>query len=190
MTMQPHIRRVCKAANFSLHKIGRIRKYLDQASAERLVHAFVSSRLDMNNGILYGLPENAIAPLQRVQNTAARVICRKRRYEHITPTLKALHWLPVRSRIEFKILLMCFKALNGLAPGYLASMLRFGTSERLTRSCCSERLLPPRSRTKFGDRSFRHAAPTLWNKLPSHIKEAQSVNQFKRLLKSFLFNSK
>ena len=76
MNMQTQVKMVCKAANASLYKIGRIRKHLDQRSTERLIHAFISSRLDCNNGLLYGLPQKTIAPLQRIQNRAARIASR------------------------------------------------------------------------------------------------------------------
>ena len=116
MTMESHIGRVCKSAGFALHQIGRLRKFLDRTSAERLVNALIFSRLDGNNGLLFGLPEKTIARLQRIQNAAARMVCRKRKRDHITSSLKSLHWLPVKSRIDFKILLICYKALHGFAP--------------------------------------------------------------------------
>ena len=122
--MKDHIRKQCKAMYFALHRIGRIRKFLDQQSVERLVHAYVTSRLDMCNGLLYGLPYSTIAPLQRVQNSAARLVCCKRKSDHITPILKQLHWLPVKCRIEFKVLVTCYRALHGLAPQYISSLLQ------------------------------------------------------------------
>lgn len=189
MSMDIHIGKVCQSAGFALYQIGRLRKFLDKPSSERLVHAFISSRLDGNNGVLFGLPEKTLARLQRIQNAAARIVCRQKKRDHITPTLKSLHWLPVKGRINFKILLICYKALHGLAPQYIKSLLKQGSSVRLTRSSSSERLLPRRSRTKYGDRCFSYAAPTLWNALPSNIKAAKSVIQFKTLLKTHLFRS-
>jgi hypothetical protein len=103
--MQMHVKMMCKAANSSLYKIGRISKHLDQRSTERLIHAFISSCLDCNNNLLYGLPQKTIAPLQRIQNRAARIVSRTKKWDHITPVLQNLHWLPVRQRIDFKILL-------------------------------------------------------------------------------------
>ena len=81
-----------------------------------VLHAFVTSRIDYCNGLLYGLPDCEIAKLQRVQNAAARMLMSYKKYDHITPVLINLHWLPVRYRINFKILLLTFKALYGMAP--------------------------------------------------------------------------
>ena len=83
----------------------------------------VTSRLDYSNGLLYGIPKSAVSILQSVQNSAAHIIVTKTApREHITPVLKELHWLPVDRRIEYKILLYAYKALNGLAPEYLSSL--------------------------------------------------------------------
>ena len=187
MDMRAHIKSVCKAANFNLYKIGRIRKFLDRSSVERLVHALVISKLDMNNGLLYGLPDNVLAPFQRVQNSAARLICGIKKRDHITPVLKDLHWLPVRSRIIFKVLLLCFKAKCGSAPAYLSCCLQQQSRVRLTRSSCSELLIVPRTKSRYGDRSFSVAGPKLWNQLPPQIRSITDVDQFKSALKSWLF---
>ena len=103
LTLQKHIKNVCKSASWGIYKIGEIRRLLDKASTERLVHAFVSSRLDYCNSLLAGLPISHISPLQRIQNSAARLITLSRKYDHISPVLRSLHWLPVHSRITFKI---------------------------------------------------------------------------------------
>ena len=81
-----------------------------------MIHAFVSSRLDYCNSLLYGLPQVQIDKIQRVQNAAARLIFEQPKFCHITPVLSQLHWLPIKYRIEFKILLMTFKAIHGMAP--------------------------------------------------------------------------
>jgi hypothetical protein len=88
--------------------LGRIRKCLSSDNLKRLVNALHDiSHLDYCNGLLYGLPDKDISKLQRVQNSAARLITGTRRNEHITPVLKALHWLPwlpIEFRLTFKIL--------------------------------------------------------------------------------------
>ena len=147
------------------------------------MHAFVSSKLDVNNGLLY----DVTAPMQKVQNSAARLICGIKKRDHITPTLRELHWLPVKCRIEFKILLTCFKARCGIAPSYLSCLLKNQTRARQTRSSSSELLIVPRSKTGYGDRSFSVAAPKLWNRLPLEIRSIRTINSFKTALKSWLF---
>ena len=123
LTLQQHIRNTCKSASWGICKIGKIRRYLDRTSTERLVHAFVSSHLDYCNSLLAGLPNSHIAPLQRIQNTAARLVTRTKRTEHITPILQSLHWLPIQQRISFKILLLVFKIIHKLAPAYLQELV-------------------------------------------------------------------
>jgi len=92
--------------------------YLSRDSSETLIHAFVSSRLDYCNSLLYGLPQVQIDKIQRVQNAAARLTFEQPKFCHTTPVLSQLHWPPIKYRIEFKILLMTFKAIHGMAPDY------------------------------------------------------------------------
>ena len=102
MSMDNHIAAICKSAFYHLRNISRIRKYLSFHTAETLVHAFVSSRLDFCNSLLFGLPKQTLKKLQHVQNVAARIVTLTRKYEHITPVLYNLHWLPIEERIIFK----------------------------------------------------------------------------------------
>ena len=171
---------------FHIRNISHIRKYLDQASTETLVHAFITSKLDNLNSLLFGLPEYQIEKLQKIQNAAAKLILRKKKFDHVTPLLQELHWLPVKKRIVFKILLLTYKALNGMAPGYLKDLLKPKADQRL-RSAANGELVVPRVRTKLGQRRFGVAAPRLWNQLPLYMRNAQSVEIFKKYLKTHLF---
>ncbi len=92
------------------------------SNAEMLIHAFMTSRLDYWS-LLGGCSARLINKLQRVQNAAVRVLTRTRKYDHISPVLSTLHWLPIKHCIDFKILLITYKALNGLAPQYLSELL-------------------------------------------------------------------
>ena len=111
------------AAFYYLYNIRRIRKYLSKECTETLIHAFISSRLDYCNSLLYGLPAYQIQKLQRVQNSAARLVFHESKFCDITPLLRALHWLPVAYRIVFKILLLTFKAIHKLAPTYISELV-------------------------------------------------------------------
>ena len=124
MNMAAHVSKAVKSANYHLRNIGRIRKYLTAESSKSAVISLVTSRFDYCNGLLCGIPEELICKLQRVQNIAARVITLTKKHDHITPVLKELHWLPVRKRIEFKILLLAYKCLHGTAPSYLSEILK------------------------------------------------------------------
>ena len=189
LTLVPHVNNISRLASHSIRNNGRIRKYLDRNSTEKLVHAFVSSRLDSNNSILYGLPKSELSKLQRIQNAAARLVTLSKKREHITPVLKDLHWLPVESRIIYKLMLLTFKALNNQAPKYLCELIFITKPSRSLRSNTSIVLHRKKANTvTYGQRSFQHAAPELWNQLPSHVKCATSLQQFKCLLKAHLFS--
>ena len=90
LTMPSHINKIGRSASLALRN-SRVRKYLNQQSAERLVHAFITSRLDYCSSLLYGLPAKEINKLQRLQNSAARLVTRSKIREHITPILFKLH---------------------------------------------------------------------------------------------------
>ena len=112
MAFIPHVTAVCKAASFHLQNIYKIRKYVNHDSTITVIHAFVTSKLDFCNALLYGLPKYVIKRLQHVQNSAARVIYLSRKFDQVTPLLIDLHWLPIEQGISFKILLITFKILH------------------------------------------------------------------------------
>ena len=124
LSMVEHITKASSAASFYLYNIRRIRKYLSKENTETPIHAFVSSRIDYCNSLLYGVPNCHLHKLQWVQNAAARLIFEESKYCHVTPLLKALHWLPVKYRIIFKVLLinLIFKAIHGLVPVYISEL--------------------------------------------------------------------
>ena len=181
--MATHITKICASSFYYIYNIRRIRKYLSQQSTETLVHAFITSRLDYCNGLLYGLPDCLLNKLQRVQNACARLILKEQKFCHITPLIFKLHWLPIRYRIEFKILLITFKILNFLVPSYLSSLISLRPPSKYNLRNSSDKLLLShpsfRSKATLGDRSFTCAAPKLWNELPLDIRSARTVNIFK-----------
>ena len=187
--MKPNISNICKTASLSLSRIGTLYRYLDKNTILKLVHAFISSKLDYCNSILFGLPDREINRLQSIQNAAARLVSGTKKHEHIVPVLKSLHWLPVKARIEYKILLITFKIIRGHCPSYLNSLISFSDCGYHLRSASSNLLQLPRSRLKFyGDRTFSYAAPRLWNSLPENIRKSISIEIFKKHIKTFLFN--
>ena len=114
INLEKHVMNTCKIAFFHLRNIAKIWNCLSQYEAEILVHAFISSKLDFCNALLYGLPQSVLDKLQYVQNCAVRLVSRTRSSEHITPVLRQLHWLPIKQRIRYKILLLTYKAMNGI----------------------------------------------------------------------------
>ena len=160
-------------------------------SAEALIHSFISSRIDYCNSLLYGVPKCHIDKLQRVQNAAARLVMQVK-FCHITPVLHQLHWLPVLFRINFKVLLLTFKAIRKLAPSYINDLVKIKplNSRYGLRSNDGILLSHPnfKTLTALGDRACVASAPKLRNDLPSDIRMAKSVDTFKKLLKTHLFS--
>ena len=191
ISMTDHISKICSSSFYYLYNLRRIRKYLSNKSTESLVHAFISSRLDYCNSLLYGLPNCSLIKLQRVQNACARLVFAEGRYCHITPLLIKLHWLPIQSRIVFKILLLTFKILHGTAPTYLDSLISLKPQScyNLRSSCDTLLLKQPsfKSKVTLGDRLFTCAAPKLWNALPFEVRDSKSFDIFKSKLKTHLF---
>ncbi len=161
---------------------------LSMSNAETLIHAFMTSRLDYCNALLGGCSTRLINKLQLVQNAAARVLTRTRMYDHISPVLSTLYW-HYSQYSDFKILLITYKALNGLAPQYLSELLSQYSHSHPLRSQNSGHLIIPRiSKSTAGGRSFSYLAPKLWNNLPNTVREADTLCQFKSRLKTHLFN--
>ena len=134
-------------------------------TTEKLIHAFVTSRIDSCNALLFGIPEKDLSKLQTVQNCAARLIERAKRRDPVTPMLTRLHWLPVDKRI--------------------ASVLTPYLPQRNLRSSSKQLLVVPTSSTStYGDRAFASASPILWNKLPDNLKTETDTSSFMKSLKT------
>lgn len=182
-----HIKSVTKLAYYHLKNVARLRGLMSAQDLEKLVHAFITSRLDYCNGLLAGLPKKTVRQLQLVQNAVARVLTKTKKFEHITPILKSLHWLPVCQRIDFKILLLTYKSLHGLGPKYITDMLPLYKPSRPLRSSETNLLVIPRVNTKHGKAGFSYYATNSWNKLPEDLRLASTLTTFKTRLKTFMF---
>ena len=190
LNMEAQVTNICKSANFHLRNIGAIRSTLTDSSAEQLVHSFITSRLDYCNSLLIGLPDTQIKRLQRIQNNAARIVARIKKFDHVSQILSELHWLPVKKRIQFKMLLLTYRCLHGMAPQYLTELITPYEPSRQLRSSDKSLLTVPTSRLKtYGDKSFSVAAPKAWNKLPFDIRSQTTLEHFKKNLKTHLFGS-
>ncbi|KAI5623477.1 hypothetical protein C0J50_17264, partial [Silurus asotus] len=189
LSFNNHINQVTKTAFFHLRNIFKLRN-MSISDAEKLIHAFMTSRINYCNALLGGCPASLINKLQIIcQNAAARVLTRSRKYDHITPVLISLHWLPNKSCIDYKILLLTYKALNGLAPQYLSELLYQYDPSHLLRSKGAGYLLVPQiMKTTTGGRSFSYKAPQLWNSLPTSVWDSDTVSVFKSRLKTYLFS--
>ncbi len=182
------IQSTVKTYFFHLRNIARLRPMLNFTVAEMLVNSFVVSWLDYCNALLARASKSTLNKLQYVQNSAARILTGTRIGSHITPVLESLHWLPVRFRVDFKILMLAFKTLHGLAPHYLTELLHPYTPSRRLRSSQSNLLVVPQTRLRsMGDKAFLFYAPVLWNSLPLEFRGVQNYDGFKVQLKTYFF---
>ena len=138
---------------------------------------------------MYNLPDREIERLQRVQNCLARVVCKASRFSRSKPLLNFLHWLPVKYSMRFKLCIITFKAFLFYQPTYLFNYLVPLQNSRLLRSSNTNMLTVPRFRTKWGSMAFAVAAPSTWNSLLVNLSTASTVTSFKKMLKTFLFDS-
>ena len=190
LTMKSHVKKVCSSAMSALRQIGKIRGYLDETNTKRLIHSLVTSRLDSCNTLLKELPSSEIDKIQRIQNTAARIVEGSSHRSPIAPLLQKLHWLPIEKRIKFKIILLTFKLLSGSAPSYLTDLIHTYVPSRSLRSENQHLLQVPRFTTEhYGKRSFAVLAPTLWNNIPLCIRTEPSISLFISKLKTHLFTN-
>ena len=188
LNYKTHVTKKCSAAMANLQRIKSIRHLLNVSTTSSLCVSLCMSHLDYTNALLYGLPDATINKLQWVQNICAKLTLRKQHYNSPKQCLYQLHWLPIRSQIEFKILVLTHKCLNGNAPQYLRDLtVSLQPSRPGLRSAESNCLLIPKTKYKtFAARYFSVAAPTLWNQLPENIKIITDVLTFKKHLKRLL----
>ena len=152
----------------------------------------VVSHLDYCNTVLAGLPDIDIKRMQRAQNIAAKMILQRGKMDSSTQCLKELHWLPIRCRVKHKILTLVHKCLQGSAPGYLQKLLLAAECrcDGLQSESDTRKLFVPLVKRKtFAERSFAIQGPKLWNSLPLELRSITNTDNFKKQLKTHLFNN-
>jgi len=194
LSLKKHVTSVVQSCNHKMRQFGRLRPYLTYEAAKTVAVALILSKLDYCNSCLWGIDETQIQRLQVVQNTAARIVSRTRKRDHITPVLRDLHWLRVKQRIDYKVLSLSYQSFDKTAPSYLCNLVMEHqlATDLVLRSSGQSRLHVPmkganHKNVRHGRRSFSFAAPKLWNELPVGIRRAGSVTAFKRQLKTHLF---
>ena len=191
LQLREHAKRICRSSMSALKRISQIQNFLSLESTEKLIHAFVSSRIVSCNALLFGIPEKDISKLQIVQNSAARIVERARGRDLITPMLTRLHWLRVHvdKRIVYKIVLLCHKFIIHQSPTYLTNIITPYIPQRNLCSSNKHLLVVPSSSTcTYGDRTFASAAPILWKKLPDKLRAETDTGSFMKSLKTYLFS--
>ena len=189
LTMDNAVSNIRKCCYFEIRKIAQLRPYLTEQATIQLVISFVISRLDYCNSLFYNMTEENVKRLQLIQNHAARVVKNASKSCSASSLLFSLHWLPIKKRIVYKIAILTYNCLNDIdAPKYLKDMIEVYVPSRTLRSCKQSLLVVPKKNLKtYGERSFSYAAPNVWNKLPEKVKSAESLNVFKKNLKTYLF---
>ena len=176
---------------YYLRQFKVVRKHHDNEAMKSILQAFVASRLDYCNVLYAGIPGYMLNKIQRVQNCAARLYSRIGRRSSVRHVMRdELHWLPVQSRVVFKVAVLTYKIVHGKAPGYLSEVVTSCssvTSGRMSlRSSDRRDLTLVRHRTvRSGDRLFTYKSPKIWNDLPLHVREAPTLNTSCRRLKTF-----
>ena len=162
LSLKTHVLSLVRTANFELRRIGSIRSLLTTEATATLVSAFILSRLDYCNSFLSGCPRSLILRLQKVQNNAARLILRIAKREHISPHLASLHWLPIDSRIKYKLACICYNSMSTNSPPYLSDLLTVYTASRQLLSCSDNSVLRrPSVRTVSYGQDISHTPPFL-----------------------------
>ena len=191
LSMDAHIKYLCRILFCQLRRIGKIRSFLSTDAANKLTVSLILSRLDYCNSLIAGLPDNKLNKLQRIQNHAARLVLRKSKHESATTLLRTLHWLPVKARIQYKIACLCFQCIyQNSMPPYISDLLHPYCPSRTLRSLDASLLTVPRfSLATFGKKSFSVFGPTVWNSLPLSLRKSQCFTTFKEKLKTHLFRT-
>ena len=145
LSMDAHIKYLCRILLCQLRRIGKIHSFLSTAAAKKLAVSLILSSLDYCNSLLAGIPDNKLNKLQRIQNHAARLVLRKSRHACATVLLRTLHWLPVKARIQCKISCLCFQCIyQNRMPPYISDLLHPYCSSRTLRSLDTSLLTVPR----------------------------------------------
>ena len=191
--MNAHVSNIARTCYFDLRRLASIRSLLTSTATATLVSAFILSRIDYYNTLLFGSTHDVTSHLQRIQNYAARAILRLTKSSSITTHLRSLHWLPDKVRSTYKIACLCYHCHSSTAPSYVADMLLKKPSHtRNTRSSSYTMTLlnrPAYSRATLGDRLFSFASSSVWNSISNDVRCAPPLSSSMSRLKSYLFRS-
>ena len=191
-SMSTHVAKTVSSCFGVLRQLRSISRSVPRSVLQSLVVALVLSRLDYGNAMLAGVPDCLCDRLQSVMNAAARLIYGARKRDHVTPLLKELHWLRVRERITYKLAMLAYRCLHGLAPPYLACELTrvadIESRQRLRSVATTRLVVPPARRSTIGGRAFPVAVAEAWNSLSPSVTSSPSLETFRSSLKTELFS--
>jgi hypothetical protein len=189
--MRTHVLRTAAGCFAVLRQLYSIRRLVTRQILQSLVVSLVLTRLDYGCATLAGCPAILLDKLQSVLNAAARLVCTARKFDHVTPLFRELHWLRVPERITFRLAVYAYRCQHGLAPPYLSVDIHrvadVDSRRRLRSASTAELLVPSTKHVTIGDRAFPVAAARAWNSLPSHVTSSPSLPVFRSRLKTELF---
>ena len=195
LTLSDHVNKVAALCYFHIRQLRIVRRTLTDEVAHSLVRAFIHNRIDYCNGILASSPKYLTEKLQSVLRVAARLVLRLPSRSPVSTLMRdQLHWLSVESRVKFKLALLAYKSVHGLAPEYLSAycvpVSRMPGRTHL-RSAGQWTMLVPRTKTvTIGPRGFYCSCPSVWNSLPVSLRDFNlSLETFRQKLKLHLFTS-
>lgn len=188
LTFDYHISELTSSCMSKLCQINRVKDSFDYDTLHLIISALVMSKLYYCSSVWSNTTVSNIKKLQSVQNFACRIITNTKKFDHITPALREISWLPVKEHLLYRDSIMSFKCMNGLAPPYLCELFckRNAIHDRNTRN--RELLHIPLCKTKSGQRSFRYRAVNIWNNLDNELKQL-TLRAFKKTLKSNMLRS-
>ncbi len=186
LSFDEHIQDLVSSCMKKLHQISRIKNLFAPRTLEMIIQSCVLSKLFYCSSVWSATSHKNISKLQTVQNFAARLLTGTRKYDHITPVLKQLKWLPVEKILYLRDCVMTYKCMKNRAPEYLCQrfIMRSDISCRDTRQ--SNQLHKPLYKTSTAQKSFIYRASTLWNDLDESLKSKSTVQSFKYNLKKNL----
>ena len=188
LSYDEHVTQTVSSCIGSLCQINRVKHLFDARTLQRVINALVFSRLYYCSPVWSNTSKKNILKLQKVQNFAGRIITGTRKFDHITPVLRELRWLPVSSYLRYTLGVLAFKCVKGLAPSYLCDRFKTRATLHDRNTRYKDSLNIPAYKSASGQRTFLYRATNLWNSLPRALINSASLQIFKRELKEFLFS--
>ena len=185
MSFNIHINEMCKKIIGTLMFINRIKDNFDKSTRIMVIEALVLSQINYCNIIWGSASKTQLQRVQRLQNFAAKVADGSaRKFDLATPIINRLKWMKIKQKCEHDLCCFIFKMLNGGLPEWFISL---PTVAQVTQGGTRQanNLFIPRMRTEIGTKAIKVRGPTIWNNLPSHIREFGNFSGFKNALKQY-----
>ena len=183
LSFNKQIDKVVSTSFSTIRQLSRIKYFLSTEELNTIVCSLIFSNTDYCNALYYGLNKEILNKLQRVQNCAARLVMKVNRFDHVSVNemFEKLHWLRIRERITYKVLLIVHKCVYKYAPAEISGLFR------LVKSCRTKKLDVLSCSGSMGERAISVCGPKLWNALPAGLRGESCTDEFKKSLKTFLF---